>query len=194
MSGLHSPTGARKYLNRYERAEFIAAAQRFPREERAFCQVLHATGCRISEALALTGARIDFKNQALVFETLKKRRRGVFRSVPVSPALLDTLNLVFNLRGMKNDNLRLSWRLWRWSRATAWRRVRSVMADAEIFGPQASAKGLRHGYGVAAVSKSIPPNLIQRWMGHAQLSTTAIYLDAVGTEERAFAARMWDDE
>jgi site-specific recombinase XerD len=33
--------------------------------------------------------------------------------------------------------------------------------------------------------------MVQRWLGHAQLSTTAIYADAVQTEEQAIAARMW---
>jgi integrase len=34
-------------------------------------------------------------------------------------------------------------------------------------------------------------NLVQRWLGHAQLSTTAIYADAVGEEECHIAARLW---
>lgn len=46
-------------------------------------------------------------------------------------------------------------------------------------------------FGVAAVQASIPLNLVQRWMGHAQLSTTAIYAEAMGKEERDMAARMW---
>ena len=56
-----------------------------------------------------------------------------------------------------------------------------------------SPKGLRHGVGVgvAAVQNGIPLNLVQRWLGHAQLSTTAIYADAVGPEEQAIASRMW---
>jgi integrase len=45
---------------------------------------------------------------------------------------------------------------------------------------------LRHGFGVAAVQADV-----QRWLGHANLATTAIYVDAVGIEERALAARMW---
>jgi site-specific recombinase XerD len=65
------------------------------------------------------------------------------------------------------------------------------MAAAQIDGTQASPKGLRHGFGVAAVSAGIPLNLVQKWLGHAQLSTTAIYADAVGTEEKNIAARMW---
>jgi integrase len=48
-------------------------------------------------------------------------------------------------------------------------------AAAGLDGPQASSKGLRHGFGVAAVSATIPLNLVQKWLGHAQLATTAIY-------------------
>ena len=29
------------------------------------------------------------------------------------------------------------------------------------------------------------------WLGHAQLTTTAIYANAVGEEEQSIAARMW---
>jgi site-specific recombinase XerD len=50
---------------------------------------------------------------------------------------------------------------------------------------------LRHGFGVKAVSSGIALNMIQKWLGHAQLSTTALYADAVGQEEQATAARMW---
>jgi integrase/recombinase XerD len=31
----------------------------------------------------------------------------------------------------------------------------------------------------------------QKWLGHAQLTTTAIYANAVGEEEQSIAARMW---
>lgn len=37
----------------------------------------------------------------------------------------------------------------------------------------------------------MPLNLVQKWLGHAQLSTTATYADATGDEEHAIAARMW---
>jgi site-specific recombinase XerD len=81
--------------------------------------------------------------------------------------------------------------LWSWSPVTAWRHVKTVMQMAGIRGTQASPKGLRHGFGVAAVQAHIPLNLVQRWLGHAQLSTTAIYAEAVGQEEQEIAARMW---
>ena len=69
---------------------------------------------------------------------------------------------------------------------TGWRRIREVMAQAGIRGPHASPKGLRHGFGVAAVTSGVPLNLVQKWLGHAQLSTTAIYADAVGDGGKRF--------
>jgi integrase/recombinase XerD len=66
-----------------------------------------------------------------------------------------------------------------------------IIASAGLDGPHDSPKGLRHGFGVAAVSAGIPLNLVQKWLGHAQLTTTAIYADAVGEEEQSIAARMW---
>jgi len=44
---------------------------------------------------------------------------------------------------------------------------------------------------VAAVTAGIPLNLVQEWLEHAQLSTTATYADAVSTEEQDIASRMW---
>jgi integrase len=58
-------------------------------------------------------------------------------------------------------------------------------------GPHACPKGLRHGFGVQAVSRGIALNMVQKWLGHAQFTTTAIYANAVGEEEQSIAARMW---
>ena len=66
---------------------------------------------------------------------------------------------------------------------TGWRAVHGVMRAAGLDGPHTSPKGLRHGFGVAAVTAGIPLNPVQKWLGHAQLSTTALYADAVGAEE-----------
>src|SRR4051812_5093968 len=55
-------------------------------------------GCRLSEALALTVDRVDLVAGVLTFESLKKRRTGVYRNVPVPPALLDALDLVHGIR------------------------------------------------------------------------------------------------
>ena len=62
---------------------------------RAFCHTLGWSGCRISEALALAGERIDVAAGTITFETLKRRRRGLFRTVPIPPELATMLDLVF---------------------------------------------------------------------------------------------------
>ncbi|MGE4045281.1 MAG: tyrosine-type recombinase/integrase [Acetobacteraceae bacterium] len=189
---LHTVDGARKYLTTGEREAFLRAAEQMDRQARTFCMTLAYAGCRLSEALALTVDRVDLAAGVLVFESLKKRRSGVYRAVPVTPALLAALDLVHGIREIqatrgKGHNVRL----WPWGRMTGWRVVHAAMTAARLDGPYASPKGLRHGFGVAAVSAGIPLNLVQKWLGHAQLSTTAIYANAVGEEEQTIAAKMW---
>jgi integrase len=183
---LYDTQGHRLYLTGSERDAFRRAAENASRDVRTYCHTLLYTGCRPSEALALTANRVDFQAQAVTFESRKKRRPGIYRAVPVPAALLDALDLVHGIRDCQTRA-----RLWTWSLKTAYTRVVEVMEVAGIAGPQASPKGLRHGFGVACIEKGIPLNLVQRWLGHAQLATTAIYADAVGEEERGIAARLW---
>ena len=69
--------------------------------------------------------------------------------------------------------------------------MKDGLIAAGVRGAAASPKGLRHGFGVTAVTKGVSLNLVQKWLGHSQIATTAIYADAVGDEERAINARMW---
>jgi len=112
--------------------------------------------------------------------------------VPVPPALLDALDMVHGIRELQlRRGKGRGERLWPWSRMTGWRAVHGIMVAAKLDGPHASPKGLRHSFGVAAVTAGIPLNLVQKWLGHAQLTTTAIYANAVGAEEKDIAQRMW---
>ena len=136
---------------------------------------------------------MDLGDGVVVIESLKKRREGVYRAVPVPPLFLDALDLTHDLRAARSQpDGGAGIRLWAWSRATAWRRVRGVMETAGIAGLHAMPKGLRHGFGIKAVASNVPITLVQRWLGHADLATTSIYLDAVGPEEKQIAERMWD--
>src|SRR4051794_36702604 len=98
--GLHTPNGLRKYLTGGERDGFLGEAERADRAVRTLCMTLAYAGCRLSEALALTADRVDLATGVLTFESLKKRRTGVYRSVPAPPALLDALDLVHGIRGL----------------------------------------------------------------------------------------------
>ena len=177
-----------------ERDAFLDAATQADRPIRTLCSVLYYTGCRISEALALTPRRIDINDQTIIFETLKKRRRGVYRAVPVPQALIG-----YDRPGarpprgpeaaQKGDSRCAPLAF---ARNTAWRHVTAVMSAASIpDGPHPCPKGLRHGFAIHALSKGVPLNMVSKWMGHAKMETTAIYCNAVDEEQQSIAARMW---
>lgn len=173
--------GHRKYVTTSERDGFLASADRLAPERRAFCYLVAHSGCRISEALTLTRPQINLEACTIVVRTLK-RRSEVFRIIPIPPFVRDMLLAL----PARDDG-----RLWTFSRTTAWRIIKAAMDMSGIDGPQACPRGLRHGFGMRAAGEAIPPGVIQRWMGHASLETTQIYLDAQGEEERGFAARMY---
>jgi integrase len=184
MSGsLIDRTGCRKYLVARERRAFARAAHANGGEVATFCLTLAFTGARISEVLALTPERIDAANGAIVFETLKQRKKQIFRAVPVPPRLLRLLGKVQSTTGS---------RIWPWGRTTAWKTVKKVMQDAGIAKHLCKPKALRHAFAVEAGQKQVPLNIVQRWLGHARMETTAIYSAALGEEERDLARRTWD--
>ncbi len=175
--------GRRKYLTVAEGRNFRRCARALPQAEELFCLTVYFTGMRISEALALTGADVDFSTGILRVRSLKKRDKREFRRLPVPAKLLA------GLRGLikaGDDGA-----VWTFSRTTAWRIIKRVMADAEIAGIHATTKGLRHAFGVRGVMAGIPLSLLQLWFGHAQSATTAIYLDVRDDEERTLMKRTW---
>ena len=193
-SELLTSSGERKYLTSGEQDRFIAAASSQERPEiRTLCLVLAYTGCRLSEALELTPRRVDLEARTLTFRTLKQRRDDVYRSIPVPDSLLDTLELVHGVRkAMRGRRGQPDALLWTWSRVQAWKHVKKVMAAADISGPHATPKGLRHGFGVRMAGKTRQPRAVQKWMGHRSLETTAIYMDVQGREERDLALNAWE--
>jgi integrase/recombinase XerD len=121
----------------------------------------HDTGCLISEALAPTARSVDLSGKAIVFETIKKRRRGVYRAVTVPESMHDTLNMVTGLTQARARTAQVL------ERASPWLR------------------GSRHQLRFTA------QQALCKWMGHASLEVTAIHANAMGEEQHNFAARMW---
>jgi hypothetical protein len=48
--------------------------------------------------MSRTARQVDLSGRVVVFESLKKRRRGIFRAVPVPPELLDALDMVHGIQ------------------------------------------------------------------------------------------------
>ncbi len=188
---LYNEQGKRLYLTADERQMFYDAAKNQPRENRTFCHTLHITGCRISEALAITADKIDLSEQTVIFRTLKKRSKVLYRGVPVPSNYLDSLDMVHCIKEAQRKQRNS--RLWGWSRSKAWRVVKAVMYEAgiDIALPHATAKGLRHAYGIHAITSGVPVTELQKLLGHSDLTTTSIYINAQGAEKRSLVARMW---
>jgi integrase/recombinase XerD len=187
---LYSRDGARKYVNRDERGRALAIMDSLEPAEALFSLTLAWTGGRVSEVLAVVPASFQIELAIVTLPTLK-RRKPVMREVPIPPDLMDALNHHFRLSIRQQNPAHAHCRLWSWHRVTAWRLIKRVMSQSGVQGLRASPRGLRHGFGVGSLQSGVPVSLVKRWLGHAQLSTTEIYLDVCGPEEVALAERYW---
>lgn len=193
QQSLFGMRGERKYLNAAERARFFECTQHLPLERQLFCRMLYYTGARISEVSALTHAQIDFSDRVVIYRTLKRRRDDVYRQIPLPDQYLAALKVWIEHK----ENLGVSTldtnRLWSFGTRTGSRIIKHVMDLAKVDGARASALGLRHGFAVQAVTL-VPLTQVKKWMGHCHMSTTALYLEVSGIEERQWAERMWGEE
>jgi len=182
---LYSRAGERLYLSQSERQSFITAANTKAIHVRLFCLLLVHTGCRLTEAVKLTKHDVQISEAVISIRSLKKRNKHHVREIPVPNSYVRSLQPL--LEQISPDT-----RIWQISSITGWRWVKNVMHEAGISGVKATPKGLRHSFGVHAVLNSISLNIIQRWLGHSDISTTAIYAQVSGYEERQLAKRMWE--
>lgn len=187
---LYGADGGRKYLNRTERKRVLDGVDALPADKALFVLTLAWTGARVSEVLALTGSSFQIEAGIVSIVTLKRRRLTV-REVPIPTPLMLALDAQFRLRGAQADPDLAASRVWPWHRVTAWRIIKKMMIRLSMTGRPACPRGFRHGFGVNALQAGVPLNILQRWLGHARISTTAIYADASGPEERELAKRFW---
>ena len=197
MSRIDRPAGelvdarGRKYLTTEERSRFLGAVRAHPRPTvQTLARTLALTGCRVSEALAIRACDVDLEAAELRIATLK-RRRPQWRAVPVPEDLVQALDLVHRVRAAQASPRGRTRALWSVTRQTAARQIGELMRRAGIEGPQACPRGLRHSFGVAAVTVGVPLPTVAAVLGHADLSTTAIYTTAIGAEARELVARVW---
>ena len=157
-----------------------------------FAMTLTYTGCRISEALALRVCDVYIEHALIYFRTLKRRTES-WREVPIPENFTRELELTHRLRKRQIGKRTSKARIWQYSRSSASRHIAGLMSDAQINGPQACPKGLRHGFDIAAVESGVPLPTIALVLGHARIMTTAIYTTAVGIEYRELLKRMWHE-
>ena len=132
---LRDTAGNRLYLNAEERAAFMSVARKQPARDRTLCETLHYTGCRPSELLEITPGRVDLSGGTITIRGLKKRKEAsgrskvVYRSVPVPPDYLDTLNTAHGIREAQKSRKLANAAIWPLSRVRVWQIVKRIMIE-----------------------------------------------------------------
>ncbi len=135
-------------------------------------------GLRISEAVRIRPADLDL---AADQPTLRVRqgKGNRDRIVPLHPELTGALNAILAFGDLKSDQPII-----RVSRQTGWRWIKNAQARAEGLGTIQPGKAikthtLRHSAARHWLVNRVPINYVQRWLGHASMQTTLIYLEIV---------------
>jgi hypothetical protein len=122
---------------------------------------------------------------------LKRRKRGIVRQVPLPRDTLRDLNRFFKLRLMQSDPQLTVERLWKWSRTTAWRRVKVVMAAAGIkVSMFATPLSMSIAAGVSASTSEIRPPLQLNTRQNSRVSGSAEFA-ALRKHRRSAALRYF---
>ncbi|MCL2796494.1 MAG: site-specific integrase [Firmicutes bacterium] len=158
-------------LNRSELAAFLAAI-RGHKLEPLFLFLLHS-GARRGEALTLNARDIDFKNARLHLRGTKTERSD--RIIPLFA------NLASLLAKIKPDSDGYYFRCCpRWATRTF-----------KKFCPAHKLHDLRHTFATTCLEAGMPLKVVQIWLGHAEIDTTAnIYSHVTAELNHAEAERL----
>ena len=175
---LFDPQGRAKFVSPSERNNFLVAADRARPDIRTLAMLLAYTGCHPSEAVALTVDCFDIDGQAVTFNNAYRRKKASIRCIPAPPVLMGALLSVHDLRNMqKNKDHGSNLRPWPMHRSTVFTHISKIMHTAQIEGPQATPRGLRHAFALDAINSGVPVKTLQYWLGHSELKNTLIYTD-----------------
>jgi integrase/recombinase XerD len=123
---------------------------------------LYASGCRISEALAVQ--RSDLNEGWLRIRYAKGAKE---RMVPLAPAALEALESYLARRDLGSTHLWLNNRGEPLSRVSAWKIVKKYLG--------VSPHVLRHSFASALILGGADLRVVQELLGHSSLITTQIY-------------------
>jgi len=128
------------------------------------------TGFRRAEILELTWAQIDWQEQRVWVEA-ETSKTDIARAVPLSDRLIRYMRERFDDRGARPGPWDLTVMSLRWE----WLRCKKAMGlqDDEDF----VFHTLRHTCATRMVNSGTPTRTVQRWLGHASITTTEKYLN-----------------
>jgi len=162
-----------EYLDKSEVDALIKAA---PHPQAVLLMLMQwRAGLRVSEALAVevSDLKLDSERPTL---TVRQAKGGRTRLVPVHDELSSACSNAVAYGQVRRG------RLIQVTRSTAWRWVkhaadRAMELGAISTGRKVGTHTLRHSAARHWLSSGIPINVVSRWLGHASLQTTLVYLE-----------------
>ncbi len=146
--------------------------------------VLRYTGARIGEVLSIDDRTdIDFRNAEIKLITLKQkhkktRRRPPTRIVPVPSILTNEIaNYIATYPAMRGKIFHLAQGNFR-------RKFYELAEIAGIDRELAHPHILRHSRAIELLRAGVPVTIVQNILGHAYLTTTALYLQISGQDAK----------
>jgi integrase len=169
----NTSNGRIRVLSKEEEVKIVNLFRETEHDERRYyfadmgdlVEVLVDTGMRLGEALALTYEDVDFENNLL---TIWISKNGKARSIP----LTKRTRSILHTRHVSNPVKPFSMKSYQVSTAWNWARKEMELEQDEQFVPHA----LRHTCASRMVNKGVDPMTVMTWMGHADISTTMIYM------------------
>lgn len=179
----------RRLLPEYLEYDEVQAVLRHAVDARARLVMLvqWRAGLRVSEALAITTGDLSLDSERPTLR-VRQGKFGKARVVPVHSELADAFRTAMAYGRHGKD-----YHLVDAHRSTVWRWVRAAVKKAEAIGvvPPGRRVGthtLRHSAARHWLASGVPINVVSRWLGHASLQNTLVYLevlpDPLGDMER----------
>ena len=146
--------------------------------DKAFLELLYATGMRVSELVALDVGDIQLESQTVHCISRSNRQRVI----PLSQRAVDAVYLYVErgrpalLRDMDESALFLNHRGRRLTRQGLWLIIKGHVESSGL-GTDVTPHTLRHSFATHMLDDGAKLRDVQRLLGHANISTTQIYTE-----------------
>ena len=146
--------------------------------DKAFLELLYATGMRVSELVGLDTADVKLSHQIVLCTSRANKQR----TLPLSKSAIDAINVYLErgrpalLRDTQEDALFLNHRGKRLTRQGLWLIIKGHVQAAGL-DAAVTPHTLRHSFATHKLHGGAKLRDVQKLLGHANISTTQIYTE-----------------
>jgi integrase len=164
-----------EYLNKEEINLLLSNIKDSEKMDGLLIMFLWRTGVRITEAISIKKRDIDFINQTAKIRWLKKKK-AIDRVIPLER------DLIYNL-SVYCSNLNLDDLIFPFTRQRAFQIIKKHI-KRNLIQKVVSPHTFRHSFAINFLKQTKNLVALQKLLGHAQITTTMIYLNIVQSDLR----------